>query len=86
MCSTLGDGKFLYVNQVLFSKNRLNRDKGYKINYRYELIRYSKRLKRDKVVPESRVTGGTDNFTRQLEFRKHGFYDFEIKLYSLGTQ
>ena len=86
MCSTLGDGKFLYVTQVLFSKNRLNRDKGYKINYRYELIRYSERLKTDKVMSESRVTGDTDNFTRQLEFGKHGFNDFESKLYSLGTQ
>ena len=87
MWSILGDGKFLYEIQVLFNKHRLrehNRDKGYKINYRYELISYSKRLKRNKVVPESRVTGGTDDFTRQLDFRKHG-YDFENKLYALGT-
>jgi hypothetical protein len=80
---SLGDGKFLYVNQVLLSKNRLNRDKEYKINYRYELIRYSEKLKRIKVVSESRVTSGTDNFTRQLDFRKHGFSHFENELYSL---
>ena len=85
ICSSLGDGKFLYVNQVLFSKNQLNRNKGYTINYRYELIRYSKKLKKVKVVPESRVTSGADNYTRQLEFRKHGFNDFENKLYTLGT-
>lgn len=74
------------MNQVLFKKNRLNRDKGYKINYRYDLLRYSKKQNKIRTIAESNVTSNTEEFTRQLEFRKHGFSAFENKLYALGMQ
>ena len=73
---------FLYMAHVIINKAILFQYKTYKISYRYELHRFSKKLQKFKVVPESPVTGNDDQFTRLLDFKKYGF---QIdKLLSLG--
>ena len=79
----MGDA-FLYVANVIIKKSILFKDKTYKINYRYDLLRFSKKRNKIKVVSESHVTGN-DKFTRLLEFKKHGFH-FDSKLSSLGME
>lgn len=72
---------FLYVAEVFIKKANLSKDKTYKINYRYDLHRISKKQNKIKVVPESHVTG-SDKFTRLLDFRKYGF-PIDSKLYPI---
>ena len=77
----MGDA-FLYVAHVLIKKSILFKDRTFKINYRYDLHRLSRKQNKIKVVPESHVTGN-DKFTRLLEFKKYGFH-IDNKLSSLG--